>query len=57
MMEVTEEHPDVQAIVEEALKEAEQVVTPPSLDLYAEVLENHIREVCLKSSQVNYLED
>ncbi|CDQ90195.1 unnamed protein product [Oncorhynchus mykiss] len=29
MMEVTEEHPDVQAIVEEALKEAEQVVTPP----------------------------
>ncbi|XP_021456393.2 adenylate kinase 9 isoform X1 [Oncorhynchus mykiss] len=45
MMEVTEEHPDVQAIVEEALKEAEQVVTPPSLDLYAEVLENHIREI------------
>uniref|UniRef100_A0A3P8YJJ5 Nucleoside-diphosphate kinase n=1 Tax=Esox lucius TaxID=8010 RepID=A0A3P8YJJ5_ESOLU len=41
---VTADHPDVLAIVNKALKETLQVETPP-LDLYADVLEKHIREV------------
>ncbi|XP_019911836.2 adenylate kinase 9 isoform X2 [Esox lucius] len=41
---VTADHPDVLAIVNKALKETLQVETPP-LDLYADVLEKHIREI------------
>ena len=47
MLLVTANHPEVKAIVEEALRGVEQNTAPPSLDLYAEVLEKRIRQVLL----------
>lgn len=44
-MEVTEDHPEVQALVEEAMNEAEKMPIEPRDDLCAEVLEQWIREV------------
>lgn len=43
--EVTEDHPEVQALVEEAMKEAEKMPIEPSDDVCVEVLEKWIREV------------
>ncbi|KAL0967755.1 hypothetical protein UPYG_G00256470 [Umbra pygmaea] len=51
MTEVTVDHPDVQAIVEEALNEMRQVGAPPSLDLYAEVLEKQISEIEMANAE------
>ncbi|XP_046877163.1 adenylate kinase 9 isoform X1 [Hypomesus transpacificus] len=45
MLLVTANHPEVKAIVEEALRGVEQNTAPPSLDLYAEVLEKRIRQI------------
>ncbi|KAL7388763.1 hypothetical protein ABVT39_020280 [Epinephelus coioides] len=42
--EVTEDHPEVQAIVLSALEKAKHMSTSP-LSLYAEVLEKHIKEI------------
>ncbi|KAJ8397628.1 hypothetical protein AAFF_G00436270 [Aldrovandia affinis] len=44
-VEVTWQHPEVQAMVTDALKEAEQSPVLPPPDLYAQVLEKHIHEV------------
>lgn len=44
-IEVTEDHPDVQALVEEAMKEAAESPVTASRELYLEALEKHIREV------------
>ncbi|XP_070781653.1 adenylate kinase 9 [Enoplosus armatus] len=41
---VTEDHPEVQAMVLTALEEAKHMSTSP-FDLYAEVLEKHIKEI------------
>ncbi|KAG7316817.1 hypothetical protein KOW79_020358 [Hemibagrus wyckioides] len=43
--EVTEDHPEVQALVEEAMKEAEKMPIEPSDDVCVEVLEKWIREI------------
>ncbi|XP_051954117.1 adenylate kinase 9 [Xyrauchen texanus] len=43
--EVTEDHPDVQALVEEAIKVAEQSPATAPQELYLEALEKHIREI------------
>ncbi|CAG5928032.1 unnamed protein product [Menidia menidia] len=43
-LSVTEDHPDVQAMVLGALEEAKQLTTSPH-ELYDEVLEKHIKEV------------
>lgn len=42
---MTEDHPDVQALVEEAMKEAAESPISASRELYLEALEKHIREV------------
>ncbi|XP_067273783.1 adenylate kinase 9 [Pseudorasbora parva] len=44
-IEVTEDHPDVQALVEEAMKEAAESPFTASRELYLEALEKHIREI------------
>ncbi|KAJ8009601.1 hypothetical protein DPEC_G00090590 [Dallia pectoralis] len=44
-LNLTGDHPDVQAIVNKIVKEKQQLVTPPSPDLYADVLEKRIREI------------
>lgn len=44
-MEVTEDHPDVQAFVEEAMKEAEKMPIEQLDDVCANVLEKWIRQV------------
>lgn len=44
-IEVTEDHPDVQALVEEAMKEAAESPVTASRELYLEALEKYIREV------------
>ncbi|KAG1963767.1 adenylate kinase 9 [Pimephales promelas] len=44
-IEVTEDHPDVQAFVEEAMKEATESPVTASRELYLEALEKHIREI------------
>ncbi|XP_062407393.1 adenylate kinase 9 [Sardina pilchardus] len=43
--EVTEDHPEVQAIVRETLKEAEKSSVKAPLDLYVEVLQKRIQEI------------
>ncbi|KAI7799765.1 adenylate kinase 9 [Triplophysa rosa] len=43
--EVTKDHPDVQALVEEAMKEAEQSLTSAPPELYLEALEKLLREI------------
>ncbi|CAJ1078426.1 adenylate kinase 9 isoform X4 [Xyrichtys novacula] len=43
-VEVTEDHPDVQAMVFSAVEEAKHMSTNPT-GLYAEVLENHIKKI------------
>lgn len=45
---VTEEHPEVQEMVLGALQEAKQS-NIPLFELYTEVLEKHIKEVCSRS--------
>lgn len=45
LFSVTEDHPEVQAMVLSALEEAKQVKTS-AVGLYAEVLEARIKEVC-----------
>lgn len=42
---MTEDHPEVKAMVLSALEEAKQLSTSP-LSLYIEALENHIKQVC-----------
>ncbi|XP_069014339.1 adenylate kinase 9 [Embiotoca jacksoni] len=42
--DMTEDHPEVQAMVLSAVEEAKQLSTSP-ISLYAEVLQNHIKEV------------
>ncbi|XP_685909.5 adenylate kinase 9 isoform X1 [Danio rerio] len=42
-IEVTEDHPDVQAFVEEAIKEAAE--SPAPRELYLDALEKHIKEI------------
>lgn len=44
---MTEDHPEVKAMVLSALEEAKLMSTSP-LGLYAEVLEKRIKEVCQK---------
>lgn len=44
-IEVTKDHPDIQALVEEAMKEAEQSLTSAPPELYLEALEKLFREV------------
>ncbi|XP_039548114.1 adenylate kinase 9-like isoform X2 [Pimephales promelas] len=44
-IEVTEDHPDVQVFVEEAMKEATESPVTASRELYLEALEKHIREI------------
>lgn len=44
-MEVTEDHPDVRALVEEAMKEAESLSIEQPDDMCAGILEKCIREV------------
>ncbi|XP_053340029.1 adenylate kinase 9-like [Clarias gariepinus] len=44
-MEVTEDHPDVQAFVEEAMKEAEKMAIEQLDDVCANVLEKWIRQI------------
>lgn len=44
-MEVTEDHPEVQALVEEATKVAEKLSIEEPDDMCADVLEKCIREV------------
>lgn len=44
-MEVTEDHPEVQALVEEAMKEAEKMLMEHPDDMCVDVLEKWIREV------------
>lgn len=44
-MEVTEDHPEVQALVEEAMKEAEKMSIEQPDDMCADVLEKWIRKV------------
>ncbi|XP_036406140.1 adenylate kinase 9 [Megalops cyprinoides] len=44
-LEVTSQHPLVQSMVRDALKEAELTAIPPTPELYAEVLEKHIKEI------------
>ena len=48
LLTVTEDHPEVQAMVLTALEEAKQMSTSPS-SLYAEALERRIKEVRQKS--------
>lgn len=48
LFSVTEDHPEVQAMVLTALEDAKHVSTSP-FGLYAEVLEERIKEVCQKS--------
>lgn len=43
---VTEDHPEVKAMVLRALEEAKQMSTPPHFDLYVDVLKKRIKEVC-----------
>lgn len=43
---MTEDHPAVQALVEEALKEVEQVSVELPTDLCAEILQKRVTEVC-----------
>lgn len=42
---MTEDHPDVQALVEEAMKEAAESPITASRELYLEALEKHLKEV------------
>lgn len=44
---VTEDHPEVQALVEEAITEAEKMAIEAPDDMCADVLETWIREVTL----------
>lgn len=44
LVSVTENHPAVQEILFNAMEEARKSSIPP-IDLYAEVLEKHIKEV------------
>lgn len=44
-MEVTEDHPEVQALVEEAMKEAEKMPVENPDEMCADALEKCIREV------------
>lgn len=44
-MDVTEGHPEVEGLVMEALKEAERDASSPRLDIYGEILTEHIKEV------------
>ncbi|KAA0708502.1 Adenylate kinase 9 [Triplophysa tibetana] len=44
-IEVTKDHPDVQALVEEAMKEADQSLTSAPPELYLEALEKLFREI------------
>ncbi|XP_053340030.1 adenylate kinase 9 [Clarias gariepinus] len=44
-MEVTEDHPDVQAFVEKAMKQAEKLPIEQLDDVYADVLEKWIRQI------------
>ncbi|XP_030626692.1 adenylate kinase 9 [Chanos chanos] len=43
--ELTEDHPEVQALVNEELKKAGQIEIPPPADLYMETLEKHLRQI------------
>lgn len=42
---MTENHPEVQAIVKETLKKEEKSTIQPPIDLYVEVLQKRIQEV------------
>ncbi|KAK7133640.1 hypothetical protein R3I94_015495 [Phoxinus phoxinus] len=53
-IEVTEDHPDVQALVEEALKEAAESPVTASRELYLEALEKHIREIEAQDVDAEY---
>ena len=46
-LSVTEDHPEVKAMVLSAMEEAKHMRTSP-FGLYAEVLEKRIKEVCQK---------
>ncbi|XP_048858202.1 adenylate kinase 9 isoform X2 [Brienomyrus brachyistius] len=50
-VEVTEQHPEVEALVMEALKEAERDASSPRLDVYGEILTEHIKEVQSTNSE------
>ncbi|TSN30253.1 Adenylate kinase 9 [Bagarius yarrelli] len=45
MTEVTEDHPEVQAFVEESVKEAEKISVEPSEEKFAKELEKSIRKI------------
>ncbi|KAK9956621.1 hypothetical protein ABG768_014340 [Culter alburnus] len=53
-IEVTEDHPDVQALVEEAMKEAAESPISASRELYLEALEKHIREIEAEDEDAEY---
>ncbi|KAM6954065.1 adenylate kinase 9 [Aplochiton taeniatus] len=53
--EVTEDNLEVQAIVAEAVTEAEQVHTAPPLDIYADVLEKRLKEISAADSDAKPL--
>ncbi|XP_060721057.1 adenylate kinase 9 [Tachysurus vachellii] len=53
-MEVTEDHPEVQALVEEAMNEAEKMAIEPRDDMCTEVLEQWIREIEAEDADVEF---
>ncbi|KAB5539635.1 hypothetical protein PHYPO_G00091290 [Pangasianodon hypophthalmus] len=53
-MEVTEDHPDVQALVEEAMKEAEKMSIEQPDDMCAEVVEKWIREIQAEDADAEF---
>nr|XP_023692139.1 adenylate kinase 9 isoform X1 [Paramormyrops kingsleyae] len=50
-VEVTERHPEVEALVMEALKEAERDASSPRLDVYGEILTEHIKQIQSTNSE------
>lgn len=54
LFSVTEDHPEVKAMVLGALDEAKKLCTSP-LDLYAEALGNHVKQVLQRSTWQQHL--
>ncbi|KAF7690035.1 adenylate kinase 9 isoform X1 [Silurus meridionalis] len=53
-MEVTEDHPEVRALVEEALKESKKISMEPSDEMCADVLKKRIREIQAEDADAEF---